>query len=483
GPSVKDAPAGVVPNQRRPDRDAGRRLRARHPRISDGAAGLHRRQPAHHAALRAACRQAWRFRPLHHRDRHSDRQRHHAARHALYDRAPFEFDRHAAGALRLRGDRQQCTRLRPRLRFHRAGQGCRHRTDRRAGRRHPIDRARRDQARRHRRDRCRRHRRRAALRRQKPQHAGDHAQGARHKLAGHAGLLGGRALSMIFQQLINGLMLGASYALVAIGYTLIFGVLRLLYFAHGEVFMVGAFVGLYLVVLGHANIYLALVGAMLACGLLGIVAVYVSVRPVPKDRPLAPLISTIGLTIILQNLAIYIFGGQQMAFPETIRQELYHLGPVTISSVQIFILGTAVTLMLALWLFIERSKTGRAIRATAENPETAALLGVDVNRVVLITFVIGSGIAGVAGVLDGIKNSEVSPFMGLGAAVKGLIVMLLGGLGNVPGAMVAGLMLGMIEILSAAYIGTTERDFFSFLILILILLYKPTGLFGTRTIE
>jgi len=288
---------------------------------------------------------------------------------------------------------------------------------------------------------------------------------------------------MIFQQLINGLMLGASYALVAIGYTLIFGVLRLLYFAHGEVFMVGAFVGLYLVVLGHANIYVALVGAMLACGLLGIIAVYVSVRPVPKDRPLAPLISTIGLTIILQNLAVYIFGGQQMAFPETIRQELYQLGPVTISSVQIFILVTAVTLMLALWLFIERSKTGRAIRATAENHETAALLGVDVNRVVLITFVIGSGIAGVAGVLDGIKNSGVSPFMGVGATAKGLIVMLLGGLGNVPGAMVAGLMLGMIEILSAAYIGTTERDFFSFLILILILLYKPTGLFGTRTIE
>jgi branched-chain amino acid transport system permease protein len=198
---------------------------------------------------------------------------------------------------------------------------------------------------------------------------------------------------------------------------------------------------------------------------------------------LAPLISTIGLTIILQNLAVYIFGGQQMAFPETIEQKLYRLGPVTVSSAQLFILGVAVTLMVLLWLFIERTKMGRAIRATAENHETAALLGVDVNRVVLITFIIGSAIAGVAGVLDGIKNSNISPFMGLGAAVKGLIVMLLGGLGNVPGAMVAGLMLGMIEILSAAYIGTTERDFFSFLILILILLWRPTGLFGTRTVE
>jgi branched-chain amino acid transport system permease protein len=288
---------------------------------------------------------------------------------------------------------------------------------------------------------------------------------------------------MIYQQLINGLMLGASYSLVAIGYTLIFGVLNLLYFAHGEVFMVGAFVGLYLVVYGGANIYVALAGAMIACAALGVVAFYVSVRPVPKDRPLAPLISTIGLTIVLQNLAVYIFGGQQLAFPETIRQELYQLGPVTISSVQIFILAVALISMAGLWLFIERTKLGRAIRATAENHEIAALLGVDVNRVVLVTFMIGSGIAGIAGVLDGVKNSGISPFMGLGAAVKGLVVMLLGGLGNVVGAMVGGLMLGLIEILSAAYIGTTERDLFSFLILILILLYRPTGLFGTRTAD
>lgn len=288
---------------------------------------------------------------------------------------------------------------------------------------------------------------------------------------------------MLYQQLINGLMLGASYSLVAIGYTLIFGVLNLLYFAHGEVFMIGAFVGLYMVTLGGTNIYVALLGATITSALVGIIAVYVSVRPVSKDHPLAPLISTIGLTIVIQNLAIYIFGGQQVAFPDTIEETLYHIGPITISSVQIFILTVAITLMVVLWLFIERTKMGRAIRATAENHETAALLGVNVNRVVLVTFIIGSGIAGIAGVLDGIKNSGISPFMGLGAAVKGLIVMLLGGLGNVFGAMVAGLLLGMIEILTSAYIGTTQRDFFSFAILILILLYKPTGLFGTRTTE
>src|SRR6476659_9645930 len=148
---------------------------------------------------------------------------------------------------------------------------------------------------------------------------------------------------MIYQQLINGLMLGASYSLVAIGYTLIFGVLNLLYFAQGEVFMVGAFVGLFLVLYTGTNIYFALLGAMIACAVLGALAFFVAVRPVPKDRPLAPLISTIGLTIVLQNLAVYFIGGQQLAFPETIRQTLYHVGPITVSSTQLFILGVAVT--------------------------------------------------------------------------------------------------------------------------------------------
>lgn len=289
---------------------------------------------------------------------------------------------------------------------------------------------------------------------------------------------------MLAQQLINGLMLGASYSLVAIGYTLIFGVLRLLHFAHGEVFMMGAFIGLHIVLfLSGASIYVAIAGAMLATGILGLVIAYVAVRPVSKDYPLAPLVSTIGVTIVLQNVAINIFGSEQAAFPETIEQVLYHLGPVTISSVQIFILLVALASMAALWLFIERTSLGRAIRATAESHETAALLGVNVNRIVLITFVLASMLAGVAGVLDGIKNSAISAHMGLEVAVKALVVMLLGGLGNVPGAMVAGLLLGMIEILTAAYIGTSVRDFFTFVILIVILLYRPTGLFGTRTIE
>jgi len=285
------------------------------------------------------------------------------------------------------------------------------------------------------------------------------------------------------QQLINGLMLGASYALVAIGYTLIFGVLRLLHFAHGEVFMMGAFIGLHIVLAwSGVNIYIAIVGAMLGTGVVGLLVALIAVRPVSNKYPLAPLISTIGATLVIQNLAITLFGGETQAFPETMDPVVYNVAGLTISSVQIFTLVMSVVFMVVLWLFIDRSKMGRAIRAVAESHETAALLGVNVGRTVLFTFVVASCLAGAAGVLDGIKNSAISPFMGLEVAVAALVCMLLGGLGNIIGAMVAGFILGMVEILSAAYLGTSLRDLFTFVILILILLYKPTGLFGTRVV-
>lgn len=288
---------------------------------------------------------------------------------------------------------------------------------------------------------------------------------------------------MFTQQLINGLMLGASYALVAIGYTLIFGVLRLLHFAHGEVFMFGAFIGLHFVLaFSGVNIYFTIMAAMIGAGVVGLIVAMVAVRPVSNKYPLAPLISTIGATLVMQNLAISIFGGAQVAFPETMDPTIFHVAGLTISSVQIFTLVMSVGLMIVLWLFIDRSKMGRAIRAVAESHETAALLGVNVGRTVLFTFLIASALAGAAGVLDGIKNSAISPFMGLEVAVAALVCMLLGGLGNIVGAMVAGFILGLVEILSAAYLGTSLRDLFTFLILILILIYRPTGLFGTRVV-
>ncbi len=290
--------------------------------------------------------------------------------------------------------------------------------------------------------------------------------------------------AMLAQQLINGLMLGASYAMVAIGYTLIFGVLRLLHFAHGEVFMIGAFVGLEIALIWQsANIFVAMGGAMIATGVVGVVIALIAVRPVSNKYPLAPLISTIGVTIILQNLAINIFGGSQVAFPAKIDPVQFHIAGLTISSVQIFILTVTLVLMVVLWILIHKTKIGRAIRTTAESHETAALLGVNVNHVVLFVFLLASTLAGAAGVLDGVKNSNVSPFMGLEVAIKALVCMLIGGLGNVIGAVVAGFLLGTIEVLSAAYIGTSMRDFITFALLIIILLYRPTGLFGTQVVR
>lgn len=289
---------------------------------------------------------------------------------------------------------------------------------------------------------------------------------------------------MLSQQLVNGLMLGASYAMVAIGYTLIFGVLRLLHFAHGEVFMVGAFIGLHIILaFSGANIYIAIVGAMIGTGILGVLIARLAVLPVSNKYPLAPLISTIGVTIVLQNVAIYIFGGSQVAFPARVEPVLYHIGDITISSVQIFILFVATSLMIFLWFLIHRTKLGRAIRAVSESHDIAQLLGVNVGRMILTVFLLASCLAGAAGVLDGIKNSNVSPFMGLEVAIKGLVCMLIGGLGNIFGAMVAGILLGMVEILSAAYLGTSLRDFLTFSLLIVILLYKPTGIFGTRVVR
>ncbi len=308
---------------------------------------------------------------------------------------------------------------------------------------------------------------------------------------------------MLEQQLINGLMLGASYAMVAIGYTLIFGVLRLLHFAHGEVFMLGAFFGLQIVIymtgvevvaaaimaiesfldVKGILLFFAIFGAMIGTGIIGALVVFVAVRPVDNKFPLAPLISTIGVTILIQNVTIMVFGGTLRSFPASIEPVRYQIGDLTIDSVQIFILVTAFALMGSMWYLIEKTRIGRAIRATSESHETAALLGVNVNFIVLFVFILASCLAGVAGVLDGVKNSNVSPFMGLEVAVKALVCMLLGGLGNIVGALVAGFLLGTVEILSSAYLGSGLRDFLTFSILITILLFKPTGLFGTRVVR
>jgi branched-chain amino acid transport system permease protein len=285
---------------------------------------------------------------------------------------------------------------------------------------------------------------------------------------------------LLLQQLVNGVMLGAVYALIAIGYTLIFGVLGMLHLAHGEVFMVGAFVGLVVTTAYSGNVMLELAAAMLATGLLGVLIERVAFRPLRGAHHLAPLATTIGAGIALQETARWYFGPEQKGFPSTIALRLWEIGPLRMSSVQVFILASAVVLMAAVSLFLARTRAGRAVRATAEDPTVAGLLGVNVGAVIVLVFFVASALAGAAGVLVGLAYNSVHPFIGVQMGIKGLVVMLLGGLGNVPGAMVGGLVLGVLEVLGVAYFASSYRDAFAFGAVMLMLLVRPEGLLGLR---
>lgn len=285
---------------------------------------------------------------------------------------------------------------------------------------------------------------------------------------------------MFLQQLINGLMLGSSYALIAVGYSLIFGVMGLLHFAHGEVFMVGAFIAVQLVLLAHVSLPIAMLAAMATTAVLGIIIAAIAFLPIRKQYVAAPLIATIGLGIVIQNLALKIFGADQISFPETIQIVNFKIGDVIINSLQIITLCVTLVLMVLLSLYIKNTKMGKAMRASAERPTTASLLGVNYKKVVLATFMIASALAGVAGVLTGLVYSSISPFMSGPATLKGLVIMLMGGLGNLVGAVVCGILLGILEIFSVAYLSASYRDSLTFIILILVLLLRPEGLFGVR---
>lgn len=289
---------------------------------------------------------------------------------------------------------------------------------------------------------------------------------------------------MILQQLLNGIMLGGTYALLALGYTLIFGILRLLHIAHGEVFMVGALIGLNLVLLAGVNIYVALLGGLVGAAIVGVLVERVAIRPLRREgQPLpllAPLISTLGVGLILQDVAVKYYGGRQVRFPETIEVVTYRLGPVVVTSVQVVIILTALLLMLALNLFLRGNIMGKAMRAVAENARTASLLGIDINRVILVTFAIASGLAGAAGVLVGLAYGAISPFMGVEIGLKGFAIIVIGGLGSIVGAMVAGLAIGLVEVLSVGYLASSYRDAFTFGFMVLVLLLRPQGLLGVQ---
>lgn len=287
---------------------------------------------------------------------------------------------------------------------------------------------------------------------------------------------------MFLQQVVNGLTLGSTYAVIALGYTLIFGVLNIVNMAHGEIFMIGAFVGLMLVTKFNVSIFVALAGAMVVGAALGYLLERIALRPLRRREVshLAPLISTIGVSIFLESLALKIFGPQAQSFPPLYSGQLFEIGTLKISLIQIIILAISFGLMLTLRFWLDKTKLGKSIRATAENIETAGLLGIDTRKVIVLTVMLASGLGAVAGVLVGLAFNAVEPTMGISMGFKGLAVLILGGLGNVTGAMIGGLILGIAEVFSVAYGSSSYREAVAFGLIIFLLFLRPQGLFGSQ---
>jgi branched-chain amino acid transport system permease protein len=285
---------------------------------------------------------------------------------------------------------------------------------------------------------------------------------------------------MFFQQLINGLTTGSVYALIALGYTMIYGILGLINFAQGEIYMCGAFVTVLLLATGHVNFFLAFAMGMAAAGLLGVVLERVAFRPLRGFHPLVPLISAIGASIFLQSLALLLFGPLDRPFPLQVTFSTLNIAGLPVSTLQIAILASALGFMGLLVLFVRYTTYGKAIMACALDRDTARLMGINVDRMVSLTFLLGSALSGAAGIMMAIYYNATYPRMGLLPGLKAFSAAVLGGVGNIPGAILGGLILGVAESLGAAYISSGFKDAIAFAILILVLLLRPQGILRGR---
>jgi branched-chain amino acid transport system permease protein len=295
-------------------------------------------------------------------------------------------------------------------------------------------------------------------------------------------------LDIILDQIVNGLTIGGIYALIALGYTLVYGILFMINFAHGEIFMFGSFTGFavltYFVNIGFAGphpapaILAAFLAAMVVCALLGSLLERIAYRPLRRASRLAPLISAIGASIFLQNVMMLIVKARMQVYPDVLPESFIQLGPASISYFQIFIILASVSLMVGLYLFIQKTKTGKAMRAVAESRDAASLVGIDVNRIILITFMIGSTLAAAAGVMVGMYYTQINHMMGFVPGIKAFTAAVLGGIGNIVGAMLGGLFLGLAEALGVLVMPAEYKDVIAFGLLVLVLIFRPRGILG-----
>lgn len=303
-------------------------------------------------------------------------------------------------------------------------------------------------------------------------------------------------MSEFFQQLINGLSLGSIYALIALGYTMVYGILKLINFAHGEVFMVGAYTGYYMA--GWLGIeamtsagkvfplYLAvlvLLGAMATAAILGMTIEFLAYRPVRNAPRLTPLITAIGVSLFLQNAGMLVFSPNPRGYPPILTEVTFHLGGVIVTNVKLTIFVVALLLMLGLHAFVQRTWPGKAMRAVSMNIDAARLMGINVNATISWTFAIGSALAAAGGILFGLDQITINPLMGVLTGLKAFVAAVVGGIGNIPGAVIGGFIIGLAEQFTAGYLSPDYRDAITFLLLIVILIFKPEGILGVVRVE
>lgn len=291
-------------------------------------------------------------------------------------------------------------------------------------------------------------------------------------------------MQQFMQQIINGLSLGSIYALIALGYTMVYGIIKLINFAHGEMYMLGAYFGFIAITMLHMNFVMALIFSMVLAALSGIIIERIAYKPLRHSTRIVALITAIGVSFFLQNTVAKVMGPSIKGFPDGVLPNAFiDLWGVRISLQQTIIFLTAVGLMLVLHLFVQQTRMGRAMRATAVDAQAATLMGINVNNTISITFAIGSSLAAAAGILVGVYYNSINPLMGVAPGLKAFVAAVFGGIGIIPGAMVGGFSIGMIEVMISGYGSTMYKDAIVYFILILILLVKPAGLLGKNRKE
>lgn len=293
----------------------------------------------------------------------------------------------------------------------------------------------------------------------------------------------GSLTEQFFQQLINGVSLGSIYALIALGYTMVYGIIRLINFAHGDIYMLGGYAGYFATTTFKMSFIPALVFSMVAAAVIGMIIERTCYKPLRNAPRIAVLITAIGVSLLLEYGGMLLVTPQPRTFPSIFQATTYNFWGLVVNSQQIIILGVSLGLMVILTYVVNRTKVGKAMRAVSFDTDAARLMGIDVDRIISFTFAIGSALAAAAGVLVGIYYNSIDPLMGIMPGLKAFVAAVIGGIGVIPGAMLGGVIMGVIEALVSGFLSSTFRDAAAFIILIVILLFKPSGLFGKNTRE